>query len=165
MQVFPWKTFGPVDVGNLATPTVTIELPGPSGPVAVEGLLDTGADVTQLHVGLIDVLGISMNQCAPVKAHGGWRPTTVVQARLDDHVFDLPVTFVDRQIGDEVINLFGRTGLLDIYRIVHDPVQRRTEFEWIENLPPSAAAVAYEKDVVAWLGLNPVGFVDGVEYQ
>ncbi len=166
MQYFAWKTFGPIGVGNLAAPTVTIEIPGPNGPVAIDGMFDTGADWTELHTSFIDILGIPMNKCAPTKAHGVWRPTTVVEARLDGHVFNLPVTFLDDNMaGGESLNLFGRIGILDTFRILHDPEQQRTAFERAEGLPPSAAAAAYEADIVAWLEQNPAGFVEGYAYQ
>lgn len=165
MQYFAWKVFGCERTGNPAAPTVTIEIPGPDGPVAVAGMFDTGADSTELQPSFIATLGISMNQCGAIKAHGVWCPTTIVEARLDGHVFDLPITFFDNKADNEDINLFGRLGILDTFRILHDPAQQRTGFEWIEGLPPSEAAAAYESDISAWLAQNPAGFVAGCQYQ
>lgn len=164
MQYFAWQTFGHVGVGNLAAPAVTVEIPGPNGPVAVSGLFDTGSDITELHSSFIGTLDIPMNQCGAIQAHGIWCPTTVVEARLDGHVFNLPVTFFDNKAGNDDVNLFGRVGVLDIFRILHDPEQQRTGFERIEGLPPSVASAEYENAINDWLAQNPAGFVAGYQY-
>lgn len=165
MQYFKWRVFGPAHWTNIPAPTVTVEIPGANGPVKVEGMFDTGADWTELQVALIDALGIAPVLCAPSQVGGHWRPSTVVEARLDGHIFNLPVTFVDRYAGGNLINLFGRIGLLDQFRVIHNPRRKRTGFGWNQAQPQSAAAIAFETHVSEWLQQNPQGFSAGQHYM
>lgn len=164
MRYFKWKVFGPQHWSNVAAPSIKVDMPGVDGVVNVEGMFDTGADWTELQTGLMDTLGIAPAQCAASLVDGVWRPSTVVEARLDGHVFNLPVTFVDRYAGPDLVNLFGRIGILDQFGVAVNPKLKRSGFHWREGQVPSSAAIAFETHVAKWLEQHPEGFVAGEPY-
>jgi hypothetical protein len=164
MQSFPWRKFGKNYWNNPVASSLTVEFAGPEGAVSVEGIFDSGADSTELAQDLIQTLGIDLAKCAAMKAHGIWRPFTVVHARLDDHVFDLPVTFTpDVHADDETVNLFGRLGIFEHFRITHRPDTRQTEFEWVNGMT-APVVTQYDNWLVEWIAAHPGGFTDGVDY-
>src|SRR5713226_1803285 len=150
MKAFPWKKFGKDYWNNPLASSLSVEFIGPAGPVAVEGMFDSGADSTELAYDLIPTLGIDLAKCAAMKVHGIWRPFTVVEARLDNNVFDLPVAFTpDVQADGETVNLFGRLGIIEHFRIGFKPDTRETEFEWLDGMTAPVVA-QYDIWLVEW---------------
>jgi hypothetical protein len=162
MSEFQWRKFGGDHWNNPLAPAAEVEFVGLDGPIIVPGLFDTGADSTELPTVYRQQLGIGLDKCAAMKAHGAWVPFTVVEARLDGHVFDLPVTFVDVHLPDgTALVLFGRVGILEHFSVSLAP--QMTRFEWIEGSTAPLVA-AYDNWLVEWLKAHGDQFKEGVDY-
>jgi hypothetical protein len=127
---FNWQQlpglFAPVQVAVMA-----MEFPGQPSAL-VGGLWDTGATVTTLLTNVEQPrLGVPDDQCVPMGfdiANGAkvWEKVTLVNARLDGHVFRIPVAFAD----SVPLNLVGRVGIVDQWEVVSDPSTFTTSFNW-----------------------------------
>ncbi|MGH7883761.1 MAG: hypothetical protein ACREN8_12815 [Candidatus Dormibacteraceae bacterium] len=104
----------------------------------VAGLFDTGASITSLRSIEQPGLGINDNRCIPMAltaANGivTWQRLTMDSAFLDGHEFRIPLVFSPRL----PINLFGRVGIMDLWKITLDPATLTTEMIWRGPQMPS----------------------------
>jgi len=99
---------------------VDIELNGPSGPIGIGALIDSGADCSLLNIQFAKEAGIDLTKARSGKMLGIGSEDDVyymnVEIRLKD--FPKPITvragFID---SDNVVALLGQAGFFDAYRI------------------------------------------------
>jgi hypothetical protein len=106
----------------------------------VEGTFDTGADMTELQPPLITEFAIDEDQsgfatASDAKGRPDTQSVVMASARFDDKVFDMPVCMPRR--ATRAVNVFGRAGLMDHFRIVFDPDKSETTFEARDLSPKS----------------------------
>ena len=99
----------------------------------IKGLLDSGADWTTLRMEWKDALRVRDAECFETKLTGICGPdnpimslATLLDATLDGHTFRMPVAFVK----EVPVDLFGRIGLLERFRVQLDAPAALTTFEW-----------------------------------
>ena len=75
-------------------------------------------------------------------------PVVMATARLQGHDFPMPVCLLKysrRAPQGKPINVFGRAGLMDHFRIESNPATGQTTFEWIGTSPKSRLDVIQKK--------------------
>lgn len=156
MARFPWQVYPGLPS---PTPVVYVEIANASRRTVVTGLFDTGAVTSSLRKVEQARLGISDERCIPMAFNSAsgvvaWQRFTVVSAWLDGHHFKLPTGLS----ADLPINLIGRVGLMDLWRITHDPATFTTDLAWTGPQAPSGSrpwAVAWEN---YWSDLLALGY-------
>jgi Retroviral aspartyl protease. len=117
----------------------------------VRGIFDTGADYSVLDPQWIEQLRVAAGECIPWDvttasgAHADGK-LTLLEARLDTRVFQMPVIFLPGVPTD----VFGRVGLFDRFKISMDPHAEVTTFDWLgEGTPWAETIEAYWKRELA----------------
>jgi hypothetical protein len=127
----------------------------------LHALFDTGADVTLVEQAEMQRLDITLRVCGPmphteVDGSDGWRPFSVLHAKLTDKDLYVPVMFI-RADDPPGRALFGRVGLADQLRVTSDPATKRSRFEWIAS-DPFETTEFYRREWRTWLRENPEGY-------
>lgn len=114
----------------------------------VKGTFDTGADMTELEPPSITDFGVNENECGFTqvrlsKVKVDTEPVVMAQATFNGHTFPMPVHLLKysrRAPQGTPINVFGRAGLMDHFRIESDPAGGTTKFTWVGESPKSRLA-------------------------
>lgn len=123
----------------------------------VRGVFDTGADYTVPDPQWLEQLRVAESECIPwaVTTASGANADgklTLLDARLDAEVVRMPVVFLP----GVPIDIFGRVGLVDRFRISMDPRGEVTTFDWLgEGKPWAETLEAYWKRELAKAAPGP----------
>lgn len=105
---------------TIKRPMVMVELFGKTGSKKMLALVDSGADVSVLNIGVAELLGIDLSKAERQRTIGisGGQETFVstieIQVEKQDERIKIPVQFIDSQYVDA---LLGQEGFFDHYRI------------------------------------------------
>jgi len=133
MKTISWSAQTGQSWDPLAT-ILTISIRIGDVEVPVSGVLDTGADVTELQPPLIDQFQVDEDACGfiPITNDHGiivdTEPVTMATGSLDGYEFRMPVHL--RRTVTRPRQVFGRSGLIDHFKISLDPAAATTTFEW-----------------------------------
>lgn len=111
----------------------------------VRGTFDTGADITELEPPYISDFAVNEDECGFTQQQFpdgklDTEPLVMAEAALEGHSFPMPVSLLKyprRAPEGTPINVFGRAGLMDHFRIQIDPAGGTTTFVWIGKSPKS----------------------------
>jgi hypothetical protein len=129
--------------GGPPSPLVEVEITATSHHRVrlIKGLFDSGADWTTLRMEWKEALRVRDSECFETELTGICGKdnpiralATVLDASLDGRRFRIPVAFV-REVP---IDLFGRTGLLERYKVQLDAFGGLTTFDWADCPAPLA---------------------------
>jgi hypothetical protein len=135
---FKW---GPIAPNAAPAPLVEVTLTKGHRIRLIKGLFDTGADHACLRLEWKERLRVQDSECFELDLTGICGKdnpikglATVVDATFDGHNFRLPVAFAK----ELPVDLFGRFGLLERWKVHLDSAAGMTTFEWTDAAAPLA---------------------------
>ena len=127
--------------GDPPSPYIDLELTIGNVTRSVRGILDTGADTTELIPPEDANFAIDPKSVGYIIDSRTKRPHPYVMAvaRMDGNEFPMPVTFAPA--GMRPVNVFGRVGILDHFKVETDPAAQLTRLTWVGQSPGSVIDV------------------------
>lgn len=105
---------------TIKRPVVMVEFFGKKGSKKLLALVDSGADISLLNIGVAELLGIDLSKAVrgrTIGISGGqetWLSTIEIQVENQEERITIPVQFID---SPHVDALLGQEGFFDHYRI------------------------------------------------
>jgi hypothetical protein len=136
MAEFPWAP-QTESAGDPPSPYIEVELTIEGVTRSVRGVLDTGADSTELIPPEVVNFKIDSKTVGYILDGRTKQPEPFVMAvgRIDGMEFQIPIAFVPA--GIRSVNVFGRAGIVDHFKVELDPAAQVTRLTWSGRSPGS----------------------------